>query len=161
MAMLALILLSMTSTMAVDLVVQRASTDSLATYHYQLRNQARESLHNFVIGTALSDSCPELKELPVGWSEEASCPSSIIVPEPWRGCVVFEEECEGHFLRFEYPEDGVGVGPGDSLSFSVTVKTEDDSHERASFWMVSDERRYVGHARKETAPANGRASEPK
>ena len=153
-----LLLLAGALSMPVDLTVYRTSavTHSV-TYHYLLRNHTGEYLHNFTIGTALSDSCPDLQELPIGWNREAKCPSSIVAPKPWKGCVAFEEECEGHFLGFDYPEDYSGLAPGDSLLFSVTVKKTDSSYEHTSFWIVSDEREYVGRARKE--PPTDRSSQ--
>jgi hypothetical protein len=145
-----LLILACALGMPVDLSVYRTSgTADSETYHYVLRNHTREHLHNFAIGTALSDSCPELQELPVGWTDRAKCPSSIVTPMPWQGCVTFEEECEGHFLQFDYPENHDGLAPGDSLRFSVTVRKGDPTYEQASFWIVSDEREYVGKARKD------------
>ena len=150
-----LLILASALSMSVDLTVYRTSAAAHSvTYHYLLRNHTREHLHNFTIGTALSDSCPELQELPVGWHEEAKCPSSIVAPKPWRGCVIFEEECEGHFLGFDYPGDYDGLAPGDSLLFSVTVKKTDPSYEHASFWIISDEREYADRARKKSRPTD-------
>jgi hypothetical protein len=134
-----------------DLVVR---TERLAggavRYGYVLRNPSIEYLHNFMVGTALSDSCPELRELPLGWSQRMKCPRSIAVARPWHGCVGFQEECNGHFLEFDYPEGYDGIPPGDSLRFSVTVPKADSTHEHVVFWIVGEHSgQYVGRAHRE------------
>ena len=134
---------------SVDFVVWRSSAPGQAvTYQFVLRNQSARRLHNFMLGTVLSDSCPELRELPVGGSKTANCPGSIVVPKPWIGSINFQEECDGYFLEFDYdPETFDGLGPGDSLRFAVTVAKPDSSFGHASFWITNDEQPYVGSVR--------------
>jgi len=131
----------------IDLVVRADSSAAGVIYSYLLRNHTTEELHNFTIG-ALPDTCPELQELPIGWSELVMCPKSIVAPKPWRGCVTLEEECAGYFLMFDYSARYEGLNAGDSLAFSVAVAREDSAFERATFKIATDERSYEGRARK-------------
>jgi hypothetical protein len=131
----------------IGLVVRADSSAAGVTYNYLLCNRTEDNLHNFTIG-ALPDTCPELQELPVGWSELVMCPKSIVAAKPWRGCVTLEEECAGYFLAFDYLARYEGIAPGDSLAFSVAVNREDSAFERATFKIFSDERAYEGRTRK-------------
>jgi len=140
----------------VDIAVSRVSgAGQSVTYHFTLRNGTRNQLHNFMVGTTFSDSCPDLQELPVGWGDSTDCPRSIVVPRPWRGCVYFEEACDGLFLQFDYPDTLTGwdgLAPDDSLRFSVTVAKPDSSYEHASFWVNSNEQVYRGRVRQVQHP---------
>ena len=143
---------------AVDLTVYRTDAANSVTYHYLLRNHSSGELYRFMIGTTLSsDSCPELHADPVGvdW-DKARCPTSIVIPKPWQGCVNSQEECDGTFLEFE-PSDGVyrGLPVGDSLAFSVTVDAADSAYEYASFWILGQDEEYEGRVRKVRASGNG------
>jgi hypothetical protein len=138
----------------VDIALTRASgAGHSVTYQFTLRNGSGIQLHNFMIGTTLSDSCPDLREPPAGWSDTTNCPPSIVVPKPWIGCVNSQEDCDGCFLVFDYdPETFGGLAPGDSLRFAVTVAKPDSSYEHASFWVNSDDQVYLGRVRQVQHP---------
>ena len=107
-------------------------------YSYVLRNLSMTPLHNFMVGSAMDDSCPELHVLPIGYSERTGRATSIVVERPWHGRVMFQEACDEHFLEFDYHDRFLGIAPGDSLRFSVTVPRADASYEHAAFWVAEE-----------------------